>query len=295
MRVGSGPERTERAEAYASLYIPYAMISSIAYARPEQLDANHCPDPERLGEAGDPSAPEWMQRLQAAGWRCVLGVSERLSCPDRYPDCQSAGLPDLQVWRRGSSCSELVVAFRGVNLRNISDWSYLRRVLRLSNTSDYGRLQAQIDGILTHSGCRGAQKVVAVGHSFGGGYAEQAAYANRKIRYVYAFNSYPVRGFADPNPGARARTKTGLGIDSVEEAGELFGWQRRLRQQFADYCNPRFRAVKFNLVPIGLPSQQHNIDTLTLNMIEVSRGAGAASGRRVAGEREAARCAAPGG
>jgi hypothetical protein len=53
--------------------------------------------------------------------------------------------------------------------------------------------------------------------------------------------------------------------------GDLFSVLRLFRP--ASACNPRVRVVRFNLIPFGPPIIAHNIDALTLNMIDVSRGA----------------------
>lgn len=280
VRIGLGPEQAQPAGPYAALYLPYAMMSSLAYTRTEKLNADLCPDPAALNGQADAAAHAWMHSLQARNWRCVFGLSEMRPCPRRYPNCRPFDGPDLQVWRRNASCSEVVIAYRGVNLRDPTDWPNLRWMLKLPRLGE----DPQIDGMLATSGCRAAGKVIAVGHSLGGGHAEEAAYANGRIRYVYAFNNAPVFGFIDPM--TRARNQNGLGIDRVHEAGDLLTeaglfWR-------TSSCNPRIRTVQFNLVPVGLPIVEHNIDTLTINMVDVARG----TGRPVLAYRDAARCLA---
>jgi hypothetical protein len=180
VRIGSGPLQSHRAEPYASLYLPYAMMSSLAYTRREKLNADLCPDPALL--AKDSQATEWIKALHARKWRCVFGLSDRQACPRRYPDCRRIDVPDLQVWRRSDPfCSEIVVAYRGINLLDPSDWPNLRWAVKFpSRFDEYEQMQWQIDGIVGKSGCRAAGRIIAVGHSLGGGYAEEAAYANGK-------------------------------------------------------------------------------------------------------------------
>jgi hypothetical protein len=130
-----------------------------------------------------------MRSLQANRWRCVFGLSEARPCPRRYPNCRPFNGPDVHVWRRNDTpCSEVVIAYRGLNLRNPADWPNFHWLFKLSRSGD----AAQIDGILAASGCRAAGRVIAAGHSLGGGYAEDGAYAHRRVRYVYAFNAVPV-------------------------------------------------------------------------------------------------------
>src|SRR3984893_4758123 len=122
VRVGVGPLQAHRAEPYASLYVSYAMISSLAYTRRQNLNQDLCPEAASFDKDKDAEAIAWMRSLNARKWNCVLGLSETLPCPRRYRDCNSIGIPDLQVWRRDDPfCSELVIAFHGVNLLDPSD------------------------------------------------------------------------------------------------------------------------------------------------------------------------------
>lgn len=264
VQIGPGPEQAQPAAPYTSLYIPYAMMTSLAYTGADHLNADRCPDPASLDAPNDSPANAWMRSLRANHWRCVFGLSEAQPCPRRYPNCRPFNGPDLQVWRRNDTpCSEVVIAYRGLNLRDPVDWPNLRWLFKLSRFGD----AAQIDGILAASGCRAAGRVIAAGHSLGGGYAEDGAYANRRVRYVYAFNAFPVASL-DLDPSIR--NQRGLGIDLVHEVGDLFSVLRLFRP--ASACNPRVRIVRFNLIPFGPPIIAHNIDALTLNMFDVSRG-----------------------
>jgi pimeloyl-ACP methyl ester carboxylesterase len=197
-------------------------------------------------------------------------------------------MPDLQVWRRDDPfCNELVIAFRGVNLLDPGDWSYLRWLFPRSDP--YQQVQARIETIAAISGCRRpGTRMVTVGHSLGGGLAEATAYTDGRIRYVYAFNSFPAGGFVGPDPTVQARTKIGLGIDNVYEAGEIADIPRFLLKGPGTACNPRVRTVQFNLIPIGLPIEKHKINTLTMNMLELLRPG--TSPRSALGYAAAARC-----
>ena len=80
---------------------------------------------------------------------------------------------------------------------------------------------------------RAGTRMVAVGHSLGGGLAEETAYMDRRIRYVYEFNSFPAGGFVGFDPTVQARNKIGLGIDNVYEAGEIVEIPRLLLNALA--------------------------------------------------------------
>jgi len=286
VRVGPEPVRAVRAEPYAALYASYAMISSLAYTGREKLNRNLCPEPSLLDRQEDAHAIGWIRSLNGRKWQCVFGLSETLPCPHRYRDCNPLGVPDLQVWRRDNPfCSELVIAFRGVNLMDPGDWSYLRWLF--PRFDENGSMQARVEHIAGRTGCRAGTRMIAVGHSLGGGLAEETAYANGRIRYVYAFNAFPAAAFVIPD-SVRARNKIGLGIDNVYEAGEILDLPRLLLRGPGTSCNPRVRTVQFNLVPFGVPIEKHRIDTLTINMLELSRPG--ISARSAEGYRSAARC-----
>ena len=290
VRVGPEPERAYRAEPYAALYAPYAMMSSLAYTGRDNLNRDLCPEPALFDRHNDAHATAWIRSLNGKKWQCVFGLSETLPCPHRYRDCNPLGVPDLQVWRRDNpSCNELVIAFRGIKLMDPSDWSYLRWLLpRLDENES---MQARVEDIATKTGCRRAgTKIIAVGHSLGGGLAEETAYANGRIRYVYAFNAFPVAGFVSADSPVPARNKIGLVVENVYEAGEILDIPRLLLKGPATSCNPQIRTVKFNLIPFGLPIEKHRIDTLTINMLELSRHG--ISARSAEGYRPAAQCVA---
>jgi hypothetical protein len=273
VRVNVGPEpvRAYRAEPYASLYLSYAMMSSLAYAGHQSLDPDFCPEFASLDRKKDAETISWMRSLKAKKWQCLFGLSETLPCPRRYPSCHQVGVPDLQVWRRSDPfCAELAIVFRGVDLMNPADWPYLRWLV--PRFDQYDQIQTLVDRVAINSGCRRAStRVVAVGHSLGGGLAEAAAYANGRIRYVYGFNAFPVAGFIGPKPATWSRNKIGLGIDNVYESGEILAFPRLLVMGPGTSCNPRTRTVQFNLIPFGLPVEKHQIKTLAANMVELSR------------------------
>lgn len=286
VRIGTGPVQSHRVDPFASLYVPYAMMSSLAYTERQNLTADHCPEPALLDRDKDAQAIAWIRSLNGRKWHCLFGLSERLPCPRRYLDCNTIGVPDVQVWRRNNSfCSEIVIVFRGINLMDPGDWSRLRWLV--PRFDHYEQIQAYLERIAAKTGCHRGTKLIAVGHSLGGGLAEEAAHANGRIRYVYAFNSFPVWGFAGPE--ARRRNAIGLGIDNVYEAGEIVAIPRLLLKQPDTSCNPRVRTVQFNLIPVGLPIEKHRIDTLTMNLVEFSRRG--VSARSAMAYRDAVRCA----
>lgn len=290
--VGTEQPRTEMAKHYASFYLPYAMIATAAYSDPDVLDHQHCPD---IGRLGIPSLSKdkddfafhrlvrsWVIDLNRHGWECRFGVVGSLKCPPRLPKCVPDSGLEFHVWRRmdATGCREVVIAFRGTDRNDLGDWRanfrWLRRLAPRFDQYDQVRVNVGhiIDRVDSH-GCSGAL-IASAGHSLGGGLAQQAAYADGRIRFVYAFDPSPVTGFFDVNALIREKNVLGLGIDRTYESGEILSIPRQILE--AEYmpaaCNPRIRHVRFNLLA-GSPIAQHSMDELTENMRIVAHEPGA--------------------
>lgn len=289
VRVGSGETQTMRAAEYASLYAPYAMMATAAYTDPQVLNRHGCPDSALLGlrahAANDRdfafhgTVRGWIKTLNQHRWECHFGHFGSLGCPKRNPDCKTSDGLEFHVWRRmDGACREVVIAFRGTDRHDLGDWqSNFRWFRRLSPRFDqYDQVRehmGRIVGRIEQGGCNGAgTRFVSVGHSLGGGLAQQAAYAHPKIRYVYAFDPSPVTGFFDISELLREQHTHRLGIDRTYESGEILALPRHILENIypPQACNPSIRTVRFNLLS-GLPVAQHNMEQLTHQMHELAR------------------------
>jgi len=301
VEVGIGTKTPALAQAkdYAALYTPYAMMATAAYADKIVLnDGNLCPDIVKLRKrdlAKDEkdykfhlTVRDWVHDLNRRHWFCFSGVVGPLPCPKKLGDkCKAVGGLEYHVWRRmeGNHCAEVAIAFRGTDKDDLGDWtSNLRWLNRLVPKFDqYAQVQDHITAVVgrVKQYCPGAgTQFVSVGHSLGGGLAQQAAYAERNgdIKYVYAFDPSPVTGFFDISELVRVHSTEGLGVDRAYEQGEILMLPRLLIENIfppAD-CRPRVRSVRFNLLH-GLPGAQHSIAELTkeLRVAAKERGANA--------------------
>jgi len=141
-----------------------------------------------------------------------------LPCPLRNPQCKLIGGLEFHVWRRvDNGCREVAIAFRGTDRNDLGDWqSNFRWLHRLAPRFDqYDQVRENIGTIVQRieaAGCNSPNvRFVAVGHSLGGGLAEQVGYAHPKIRYVYAFDPSPVTGFFDVSALCVPRTMQTMG------------------------------------------------------------------------------------
>jgi pimeloyl-ACP methyl ester carboxylesterase len=75
-------------------------------------------------------------------------------------------------------------------------------------------------------------RIVAVGHSLGGGLAHQAAYAAKKIDRVFAFDSSSVTGFYSVDKDIRDAAKIDMRIYRIHERGEILAYLRSFMAVF---------------------------------------------------------------
>jgi pimeloyl-ACP methyl ester carboxylesterase len=305
--IGSGPSEYQAARSYAALYVPYAMMATAAYSDPAVLNAEHCPDPAKLvnralakDEADfmfHKNVHSWIANLQARKWECRFGVVGSLPCPLRNPQCKLIGGLEFHVWRRvDNGCREVAIAFRGTDRNDLGDWqSNFRWLHRLTPQFDqYDQVRENIGMIVQRieaAGCNSPNvRFVAVGHSLGGGLAEQVGYAHPKIRYVYAFDPSPVTGFFDVSALLRAAYNADHGIDRAYESGEILSLPRHIIEDLypPSACDPRVRIVRFNLLT-GSPVEQHNMEGLT-EKLRLSAAVRGQPLRAVEGYSAAAQC-----
>jgi len=274
--IGTAAYVDQPAKPYAALYLPYAQMAALAYADPQFLirsQTPYCPDEAllrspALADAGHPAADNVrLARWRAAlgrHWQCLFGGVGPVGCP-RGIRCVD-GL-QYQVWRR-RDCGEAVIAFRGSDSGDIGDWlSNFRWFLSRSIFDEYDQVQKAIPAIVDKiygSGCR-PRRIVAVGHSLGGGLAQHVAYAEPRIDYVFAFDPSPVTGFFGvPLPTRMAAAKE-LGIDRVYESGEILSLPRYLVSGVfpTSSCQPRVRIVRFATVAAPSLVERHRVANLT--------------------------------
>ncbi len=271
--VGMGKRYTLTAADYVGHFTPYAILAARAY---EKLDAhgNLAAIPGNTtrfvsAEGVDYTqlANQWLSR-----WTYVTG-EEGPICKDADDrSCSKVSGLQYNIWRR-DDCSEIAIVFRGTDQGSIGDWlSNFHGVLRVLPLFDqYEQVQAAMDRIIKttrRSTCRGrTPRIVSVGHSLGGGLAQQAAYMTKAIRHVYAFDPSFITGYSDPHSKS-AETEKGLTIDRVYEHGEVLAYARffirRLRPETA--CNPTIRGFRVDLIH-GQPIFQHSMDRLAAAFI----------------------------
>jgi len=189
----------------------------------------------------------------------------KFECP---ADRICAGELGVQLWlyRQGGACREAVIVFRGTVFSSFDDWiANFHWFNRMTPVYDYydqaGAHIGRIVSIAERMGCRG--RIIAVGHSLGGGLAQHVAYGHPRIRIVYAFDPSFVVGIGDFIAAGEQVYRQDRLFDYVYEHGEILALLRYIGRQFHPYaaCNPRIRTVRFNTLT-GSFIAQHRIQSL---------------------------------
>ena len=286
VRVGS-TDKTLPAAPYADNFLAYALLSDQTYSDAvyatkrfdlgdrtycHATDAQPCLD---LTPYARRILSEWRliyASMNAGDFRCKPG---RVLCSEPLP-----GL-GVQIWvRKGAVCREAVVAFRGTDGQSADDWlSNLRWLLRLLPLYDqYEQVQDYAPDFIRaveQESCfvRGRTQIVAIGHSLGGGLAQQAAFMDGKIRRVFAFDPSFVTGYYDPHViPVRDKNVQGLLIERIYEHGEILAYPRFALRQLVppSACNPQIRTIRFNTLR-GTGIRQHNLSAMTTALLNWSR------------------------
>ena len=265
----------DRAEAERAL--PYALIAEQTY-RPAAYQNTGRPTISfpLLKCWPDCAEEEKDARKVLTAWRPLVAMKDRFGKPD--------GLA-LQIWvSKGSVCREAVIAFRGTDPTKSGNWvSNLHWFVRIFGQVDqYTQVRYNIRPLIDYiqrQPCYapGQTVISVVGHSLGGGLAQQASYVDSRIDNVYAFDPSFVTGSWDSyfplnssDPGVRDRKKNAVGLEvrRIYEHGEILAYLRFIIRHLRPPTdrNPHILLIRFNVID-GNIFKQHKLDILNTCLI----------------------------
>jgi Protein of unknown function (DUF2974) len=285
VRVGS-TDVTLEAAPYAHVFLSYALLSDQTYQdEVYQTGTFALRDGTYCYPVSVDTCVDFTERARSilSQWRLVYASMNPADFPcrsGRSPCTDPVGGLGVQIWvRRGMHCTEAVVAFRGTDRASSEDWtSNLHWLLRLLPVYDqYEQVQdhaPEFVSAIEHDPCfvKGKTQIVAVGHSLGGGLAQQAAYMDPRIRHVFAFDPSIVTGSSDAHVRrVWNQNVPGLKIERVYEHGEFLAYLRFVQRQLMPptACNPQIRSIRFDALR-GTVTEQHRLSALTTALLHFS-------------------------
>ena len=277
----------QKAGPVAARVLPYALLAEQSYDPRVYTNRRAAPratacGPDDPGDCGvgddDQRAIRWLNE-----WRYVWSCNGPDECGVRLTgkgETVSDGL-GVEIWaRKGMPCSEAAIVFRGTVGGDKGDWeSNFHWVLRAFPIYDqYEQVRDHVRdfiGHIEHDSCyrKGVTEIIAVGHSLGGGLAQLAAYSDRRIRRVYAFDPSMVTGYYSVDPQGRDRNVQGLRMERIYEFGEVLAYGRLIMLHYIPLspCNPRVVSVRFRVFQ-GAPIALHSLTDLDNGLLRVARG-----------------------
>lgn len=204
----------------------------------------------------------------------------------------------LTVLERETSPREIVVVFEGTNFTELPDWGanlhwFLRFIpgfedqytltAREVSNEFFARIRSrpanylvsEIDPVLRSAG-GDAIKIVATGHSLGGGLAQHFAYTFKqssvtstgpKVSEVYAFDPSPVTGWFSAADPPRTHNAKGLVVHRIFEHGEVLAYIRWLTSRLAISAqDPSIWEYRYNFDPKANIIRNHSMRSLACGL-----------------------------
>jgi hypothetical protein len=265
----------------------YAVLSSNVYHGEWKATDRQQPPPPTPKETPPPGANPYVKACveQPTAFLPIDGWRSWRDFPSRKLRDHAAGLGlYVEVWESTATPQTVAVMFRGTEFESPEDWkSNLRWFTRfIPGYEDQYTLLAKglgqefVDEFVKRKGppSRGGPsevRVVAAGHSLGGGLAQHFAYSlpltstagveTSRVTHVYAFDPSPVTGWYSVDRRLRTRNATGLEIDRVFEHGEILAYVRLLLSYIypPSAGNPAVREIRYNFVQSANPLSSHSM------------------------------------
>lgn len=209
-------------------------------------------------------------------WKHINAAMEDARPPDKTK-VKVEGLY-YELWEKEFDHETIVaVVFKGTEGKG--DWKanfrWVRRLLTKNSWDHYDQLgqisKKIVDSIKLRHAENKPLKIIATGHSLGGGLAQFMAYAIPEIDFVYAFNSSPVTAYYDVKCEERNKNKINAKIFRIYESGEGLSFVRTFMTLL--YPVPLFFAkdpaiirIRFSFSSAKNAVKQHTMNTFAAHL-----------------------------
>lgn len=243
----------------------YAMLSTNIYQSHLSANTNtitdYCENDSRLGQVGN-----WEK----------ISANALLTEPEGQ--WFVPGL-EYEVWGpiNGTEEKEVVIVFRGTDFTTFGDWySNLRWLTRFIPLTwdQYDQVRdvtlALVESIKDQFGSD--VRIIATGHSLGGGLAQQAGYMSADIDKVYAFAPSPVTGFYSVAREDRKKNKQGMDIYRIYEHGEVLAYLRLIMKMVypVKKVDPKITEVRYDVMSEGHIIKQHGMKRFACELHKIA-------------------------
>jgi pimeloyl-ACP methyl ester carboxylesterase len=209
--------------------------------------------------------------LRGAGWTEWVGFPDAV-----LEQAFIATHLRVQVWQKQSPPT-VALTFGGTIFDNEMDWRANLRWFLPGTRDQYSDVVRRLAPAFVAEFIRRAESpdggplrecaLLSVGHSLGGGLAQQFAYAlgltSRipRVSKTYAFDPSPVTGFFSVDKTTRDANRRNLEIDRIYERGEILAIIRSaMSVLWKPSANmPRIRGIRYNLFPTLNPIAGHSM------------------------------------